>query len=172
MSPHPSCPPGAVRAIEVRARREADSLTLDFRLEGALDRVVVPPVCPPERRDELWRHTCFEAFVRCAGEAAYLELNVAPSGAWAAYRFESYRDGLYALDVPHPPAAEVQRHRGRLEVAIHITLPEPWGRAEVLRAGVCAVVEDVGGALAYWALAHPAAAPDFHHAAGFTLELG
>jgi hypothetical protein len=33
------------------------------------------------------------------------------------------------------------------------------------------VIEDIGGGRSYWALAHPAGKPDFHHADGFTIEL-
>jgi hypothetical protein len=40
-----------------------------------------------------------------------------------------------------------------------------------LRLAITAVIEDSQGALSYWALAHPASRPDFHHHNGFVLEL-
>jgi hypothetical protein len=36
---------------------------------------------------------------------------------------------------------------------------------------VTAVIEEMNGQKSYWALAHPAAKPDFHNANGFVLEL-
>jgi hypothetical protein len=33
------------------------------------------------------------------------------------------------------------------------------------------VIEEAGGGISYWALAHPPGRPDFHHADGFALEL-
>jgi hypothetical protein len=38
-------------------------------------------------------------------------------------------------------------------------------------ANFCAVIEEEGGALSYWALAHPADKPDFHDPACFTATL-
>jgi len=170
---HPSCGPGAVDRIAVRVGRAPGSLTLVFGLEGSLDRLAIPPARPPVRREGLWRHTCFELFMRCGVETSYAEVNVSPSGEWAAYRFDSYRDGMRDLELARAPVVEVRRAERRLDVALRIApIPEPWGRAEALRVGASAVVEDNDGGLAYWALAHPPGVPDFHHAAGFALELG
>ena len=52
------------------------------------------------RTDELWRTTCFEAFVRTDG--GYVEYNLSPSGAWAAYRFDGYREGMRGLEIAPP----------------------------------------------------------------------
>lgn len=38
-------------------------------------------------------------------------------------------------------------------------------------AGLSAVIEEADGTLSYWALAHPAGKPDFHHPDCFVLEL-
>ncbi len=169
---HPACERGAVTRLDVRVRRGPDGLTLRFRLAGRLDRLVIPEAAAPERRDGLWRHTCFEAFVRVPGEARYAEFNVSPSGDWAAYRFDGYREGMRDLELAGEPAAEIRRGDARLGVALRLVqLPGPWGRAHALRVGVGAVVEEAGGNLAYWALAHPPGVPDFHHAAGFALEV-
>jgi len=170
---HPSCDPGAVDRIGVCVRRAPDSLALRFRLDGRLDRLAIPPARAPERRNGLWRHTCFEVFMRCTGESGYAEFNVSPSGEWAAYRFDGYRSGMRELEVAKPPTAQIRRGDGRLDVNLRIApVLEPWSRAEVLRIAASAVVEDADGALAYWALAHPAGTPDFHHPAGYALELG
>ena len=67
---------------------------------------------------------------------------------------------------------EVRRGDGELEVAVRVdTVPEGWGRADVVWVALCAVVEHADGALSYWALAHPAGTPDFHHPDGFVLEV-
>jgi len=170
---HPSCDPGAVERIGVCVGRAPDTLAVRFSLNGRLDRIAIPPARAAERRDKLWRHTCFEVFVRRPGEAGYAEFNFSPSGEWAAYGFDAYRSGMRELGVVQAPTAEIRRGDGRLDVALRIApVPEPWSGAEVLRIAASAVVEEADGALAYWALAHAAAAPDFHHPAGFVLELG
>lgn len=134
----------------------AGRLSLRYRLRGDLDRLAIPPPAEPARTDELWRHTCFEAFVGGAG-AGYAEINVAPSGQWAAYRFDSYRAGMAPLDIAAPQIA-VTRSADTLELAIDLAF-DPPGAA---RLNLTTVIEDRDGAISYWAFFHPAGKPDFH----------
>ena len=170
---HPGFPCEAVASIEVAAERSASGvLTLRYRLEGVTGGLLVPPPAAPERTDELWKTTCFEAFVRSADGEGYYELNVAPSSAWAAYRFDGYRAGMRpARDVVRPGIA-LRRTGERLELEAGVDLgaadlpaEAPW------RLGLSAVIQEVGGRTSYWALAHPAGRPDFHHAIGFARQL-
>jgi len=88
---HPDSRCYAVAQIEVRvARPRADSLVLSFIVTGKMSDVRMPPAMAAARSDELWRHTCFEAFVRASSSAEYYEFNFAPSTQWAAYRFSGY----------------------------------------------------------------------------------
>ncbi len=48
-----------------------------------------------QRRDELWRSTCFECFIAYE-DRSYDEWNFDLHGHWQNYRFETYR-------YPHPP---------------------------------------------------------------------
>lgn len=169
---HPDfrCP--AVASISVEASRSAPGvLTLDYRITGAIGDLRLPPPAPPRRTDELWRRTCLEAFVRGPAQS-YCELNFAPSREWAAYRFDGYRAGMApALDIA-PTDIEVDVGDGTLDLRATVDLAAatdlaaaPW------RLGLSAVIEDVEGAVSYWALAHPPGRPDFHHADGLAAEL-
>ena len=162
--PHPATPCAAVQSLRVDIHRKAGRLSLRYVLAGNLRRLRVAAARAPARADGLWRHTCFELFVATPGEPAYQEFNFSPSGEWAAYRFAGYRDGGAVLDCPAPEIRTAEE--GALEVQAE--LPCPPG---ALRIGVSAVVEDDAGGLAYWALRHPAAKPDFHHPASFVVEL-
>lgn len=165
LHPHAATPCPAVRALEAAAVRAGDALTLVYRLTGDLGRLAIPAAGPAERMDELWRRTCFEAFV--AGEdEGYLEFNFAPSTAWAAYRFEGYRRGMAALPIAAPRIETLATEGAReVRVALSVPLEGPW------KVGLTAVIETAGGALSYWALAHPLGQPDFHHADGRILVL-
>ena len=91
---HPGTPSTAIDRIEVDIARLGDvALSLVYRVFGDLDRLELPEPAPMGRADGLWRHTCFEAFVR-GPDSDYLELNFAPSLQWAAYRFTGYREGM------------------------------------------------------------------------------
>jgi len=175
--PHPDSIAGPVRALTASARYGADgALEFGWRLEGDTARLHLPAPAAPARADELWRHTCFEAFIADPHSAGYVELNFAPSGAWAVYGFRGYRDGGRALPLSHEPVAAWRRKAGELALDVRFRmdgLPGPPGpRPRIaLRLAMTAVIEDDRGGLAYWALRHPAGKPDFHHADGFVLDV-
>jgi hypothetical protein len=141
---------------------------LNFALDGDLAGLRLPDFDRVRHGDRLWEHSCFEAFVAAAGEEEYLELNFAPSGAWAAYRFTAYRQGMTPA-LGAAPEIAVCRSAASLEVAVRIGLGEALPRAATLRLGLCAVIEDASGGLSYWALRHAPGKPDFHRPAAFAL---
>ena len=164
--PHPRTPCEAVDTLTVEVRRDAaSSLSLRFRLTGDLTRLAIPPATPARRTDGLWTHTCFEAFV-AGPQAGYVEFNLSPSTAWAAYAFDDYRLGMRLLEV-EAPGITVTHDASQLEVAAVLSGLQPGP----CRLGLSAVIEDQGGRLSYWALAHPADDPDFHHPDSFTRAL-
>jgi hypothetical protein len=170
---HPATPAHLVRGVAVQIGwGNGEVLALTFALAGDLARLRIPAPQPPRRADNLWRHTCFEAFLRYKGEPAYCEFNFAPSGEWAAYAFRRYRDGK-SLAQHLEPCITVHRTEDRLELDALIRLaclPPAQPRTRVQLA-LSAVIEDEQGALSYWALSHPSGRPDFHHPDAFTLEL-
>jgi len=168
---HPACPPGPVEGVDAALAWGQGALRLRYRLRGDLGGVTIPAAGTPARRDELWRHTCFEVFVRRAAQDGYVEFNFSPSGEWAAYRFDAYRQGMRALEPATSPAIEARREAGMLEVQAQVVLPAPWDVAPALQVAVSAVVEACDGTLSYWSLAHPAGKPDFHHGDGFVVDL-
>lgn len=174
LRPHPDSPCSAAIRIDVEsARPRAGSLVLSYQVSGAIGALRLPVRTPAERRDGLWRHTCFEAFVRAPPGEPYYEFNFAPSTHWAAYRFERYRAGMRAAARIGALPIAVQSGPDRCIVQASLELD---GMADLppqaaWRLGLSAVIEDESGRLSYWALAHPAGKPDFHHADGFAHEL-
>ncbi len=173
LEPHPDAAAPSLR-IEAEASRPAPGfLELRFIVAGDVGIVRLPPAATFRRADGLWRHTCFEAFVRAPGEAGYLELNFAPSGSWAAYRFSDYRAGMIAAEEVGPPALAFASEDARfdlsasvhLEPALGLLVDLPW------QIGLAAVIEDRDGRVSHWALRHPPGAPDFHHQHCFAAEL-
>jgi hypothetical protein len=118
--------------------------------------------------DELWRHTCFEAFLRAKDGTAYYELNVSPSTEWALYSFKSCRKGMAPVAGATPPEVRMQRTAHRLQMDVRLDLRS---LSRVGSLALAAVVEDENARLSYWALTHPAPQPDFHHPDGFVLEI-
>jgi hypothetical protein len=163
--PHPSTPESAFGVAAGVERTAGRGLRFVYRLVGSLRNVRVPLEASPARRDRLWEHTCFEAFVQMDGEASYVELNFAPSTEWAAYGFARYREAA------SPPAVEPAVTVRRGAEAIDVEATFAFGRRGALRVGLSAVVESTDGRRTYWALAHPLPTPDFHRAEGFVARV-
>jgi predicted GIY-YIG superfamily endonuclease len=160
LHPHLSALPVQPFSLEARFARSR----LRFILTGPVSALRVPPPATPARRDELWRHTCFELFARTPN--GYVEFNLSPSGEWAAYRFSGYREGMAEWETS-PPRIQVSRSEHRLDLAAQLQLPD-----RVQAIGLSAVIEELNGTKSYWALRHPPGdTPDFHHPDCFALEV-
>lgn len=168
--PHPSTPCPWVRRFTAEVQRlPAGALHLAYQVEGDIAQLQLPHQKPPARTDGLWRDTCFEAFLRAPGSAAYDEFNFSPSGEWAAYRFDRYRSGMLELELGSPPVVVLHRHARQLSLAAEIGASD--AASQDLLLALSAVLRDQQGTVSYWALLHPAAKPDFHDAAGFAATL-
>lgn len=169
LAAHPAHPPLQVRGIGARVIGwDAAWLRVRWRIEGS-KALVVPPFAGRGRSDELWRTTCFEMFLRPERNDAYVELNLSPSERWAAYDFRSSRDGM--ADRPASREPECTMRQGSTFAIFDAAIPRDVLPPSRCAAGFAAVIEEEGGVLSYWALAHLHAAPDFHDPACFTAEL-
>lgn len=173
---HPSTPCPVIRHFAVNVSRTADGeLSLVYSVAGEISRLRLPAPASqiPQRADELWRHACFEAFIQAKGSEGYHELNFAPSGDWACYRFEAYRVGMADAPIVHTPRLAFRQEPHQLVLKARLNLNDlsaSLGGSD-LRLGLSAVMETEDGDISFWALAHPPGRPDFHHAAGFALPL-
>ena len=163
----------AIERFTASAERGADGwLRFRYVVHGAVDRIALPARSAPRHTDELWRHTCFEAFITAEDDPAYVECNFAPSTAWAMYRFARYRSRMTALVPVEPPRITLQTQSDGIVLEAQLQLGEFANHPlRPLRIGLTAIIEDKAGSLSYWALRHPRSKPDFHHRGGFILRL-
>jgi hypothetical protein len=183
LQPHPTCEPGPLRSLSVSGALDATGrITVDCLLQGELLGLRLPGAArAPQRRDELWRHTCVELFARRGAAEAYVEFNFSPSGDWAVYRFEGYRRGQSRPQLAPPGITLHALGPGQLRLQARAQLPLEADPAErlataatgpgVWQLGFAAVIEASDGTLAYWATRHAGARPDFHAPESFSLAL-
>jgi hypothetical protein len=171
---HCSTQGAVIHGIDAHADvRESGIGFFRYVLRADLSCVRIPPQQSAKRADDLWKHTCFEAFIGAPGATGYYEFNFAPSRKWAAYRFTAYRKGMSSPDMTTPPQISVRRFGDRLELDAAVPLRDfivPLG-ATRLTVGLNAVVEEENGTLSYWAVKHAPGKADFHWPGGFVLEL-
>jgi hypothetical protein len=154
-------------------RLRPDALAVEFEVTGTIAELRMPPPAAATRADELWRRTCFEAFVRAIPGEGYCEFNLAPSTQWAAYGFSGYRRDMSVLLQMTAPRIEIRSEAGRFRLRTLLELRSAPGLdpAAVWRIGLSAVIEETSGRKSYWALAHPPGDADFHHSDCFAAEL-
>lgn len=126
----------------------------------------------PERKDELWKTTCFESFIGIPGTEAYLEFNGSPSGDWNLYLFRKYREGMTPISVPvGATPKQITRSTSELELEVKWLIPVAALKPGFFSMGVSQIeIETVGlsivlctpAATTYWALDHHGVKPDFH----------
>lgn len=164
----------AATGIEVDiAWAGSGNLILTYVVNGDIARLLWPSPVAGARIDELWRHTCLEAFLGAVGDDGYYEFNLAPSTQWAAYRFDRYRQGMAAAEGMGDPRIEVRSTAERHTLCAVLRLADlPGLRGDATwRLALSAVIEQTDGLKSYWALAHPSGRADFHHADGFSHEI-
>ena len=161
--PHPGTPPLAVASIEVECWHDGGRWHFRYLVEGAA-RLELPDPAATGRADELWQTTCFDAFVGGKG-ATYREYNFAPSGQWAAYAFDSPRQGMRNAD----DEVEVWLEGGDDWIAVEAAIFGDLAAGSPLN--LTAVIEEEGGHKSYWALAHGDGPPDFHNRDCFVAHL-
>ncbi len=145
------------------------SVLLRYRFAAPPGTLLIPAPQPPGPADNLWQHTCCEAFIAQPGADAYLEFNLSPSGQWAVYRFTGYRQ----RDIDFDPAAQPTIEFATAPEGYTLTtrLPAALLPAGELAVSLTAVSESTDGNKHYWALTHAGEQPDFHLPQSFTLRL-
>lgn len=163
----------AALALEITgiATLERNSVQITYRISGATERVkFAGPHAPSSRKNDLWRTTCFELFVKTPGGSEYWEYNFAPSGDWDVYRFASYRSELLRETQITNVSIATEVEQSRL-VNLQARLPLPSRlTGHALSFGISSVIEDATGTMHYFALRHGGAKPDFHDPGNFVLS--
>lgn len=171
--PHPRTPPSDpelkiwANVDHVGALGAVASTNIWFGIGAPATHFVIAEPAEPERADELWKTTCFEAFLKNPDSKGYREWNFSPSGAWAAYDFTAVRDGRSDPEVAAPYIrVEDNLTWWAMGVTIAVDAEINWA------LGLSAVLEEKDGTKSYWALAHALAdKPDFHDSSCFKARL-
>lgn len=162
---HPKSSHLFIQSLEVSVTSyNGSDCRLSYRLQGEIDKLLIPDPQPSNRITGLWNHTCFEMFVGSADEPGYLEFNFSPSGEWAVFSLLDYRKPGPAPAFQTPViTTERKGNSFTLFVDIHgISIQNPKARI-----GFSAVLEDKNSSHSYWAISHHSEVPDFHNKADF-----
>ncbi len=120
----------------------------------------------PSRKNEIWKKTCFEFFLKPENQKQYWEFNVNSKKDWNIYFFSDYREDLKSVDAAKAPKVEVSGNM----IEAQWVLPEVLSTKvkENFMIAVSVILYDSkNGLKQYYAIRHPVSEPDFHHPDGF-----
>ncbi|MEM8936111.1 MAG: hypothetical protein AAGC77_06860, partial [Pseudomonadota bacterium] len=115
-------------------RTSPRNILIAHRVHGRVDSLKIAAPGAPSRADDLWRTTCFEAFIRIphsvsSGGAAYWEVNASPSRQWATYAFSDYRAGRERAEEIVVSKVEIDRAADRFQIVAYVSLSESLEKA-------------------------------------------
>lgn len=157
------------RKIYAKIKAKDDFLFLQFKFSGNWTKLHLGKsiLQNTSRKDELWQHTCFEAFI--GNEKRYIEVNLSPQGSWNVYEFSGYREGM------KPSQAEIlysQFKDTNNQLSFFYILRIPLlNQLKNRQASLTTVAEHVRGFKSYWATKHTRGKPDFHAPESFILPV-
>lgn len=174
LKPH-SCLKILPRDLRIQAAitQQQKQVTLDFHLLGDLDEVKFPDMkAPTERMNNLWEHTCLEAFFAWDRHPYYWELNLSPSGDWNLYSFRKYRIGQKLERKVDSIVYQVSKWDSRqYRAAVTLDLEKILPSHPVqLEFSLTSVIETQVGSKSYWAFSHCGSQPDFHLRDSFVIH--
>lgn len=140
-------------------------LELTYRIEGeALKNIQIEALKKnPQRKDDLWKSTCFELFGGEVQSPAYFELNLSLTGDWNVYQFSNYRAGMTPAKVLVTPQIELQRSANLLEVQIRLSEIDQFIQLKTLEFQPAVVLFHQSQKIcSYWTSQHPSPKADFH----------
>ena len=152
---HPQSVSHAITAIAATIEPTPRGCHAVFVVRGDILTIAVPNKATAGRFDDLWKTTCFEIFWSHDGKA-YREFNLSPSGRWACYDFDDFREGMRDAPAAVTIACTVSANELRLEAKVAATLPLP------ATVALNAIIENADGVNQFWALEFQPGAPEFH----------
>lgn len=151
--------------LQTQVEIKGNELHLLYQVKGPLNKLLLPKLNSSSLfKDELWKHTCLEFFVKNLNSTEYTELNFSPSGDYAVYHFKNYRE----RDFSFKNAAIPQIHSSLTNSLFELKAKIPLVKGEI---SLTAVIEDQNQGISYFALAHKKERPDFHDPASFIVNL-
>lgn len=134
---------------------------LNYQLLGHLECYNFQKPIKQQRADELWKESCFELFLAHTSSEAYWEINLSPSTAWNAYRFDAYKKGMLPSSLFSTPRIKSLQTDNRYSFDVKMTLQESLLNNE-LQINLAVILLDKQKKRHFYTLQPRQGHPDFH----------
>jgi len=168
MKLNPFAPSSQTADIQVEAQIEMQPqgflLTFELSGPGVAKVLLTPKNAKPGRKNDLWKETCFECFFGVGNSKEYFEFNGSPSGDWALYSFNQYRDAMKDVEFKNGDTPVLLKCEKSAEYLCCVWQVPYFTRTILQNASLTAVIKTGTASenTSYWALNHAGKKPDFH----------
>ncbi|MDB5039046.1 MAG: hypothetical protein JWQ35_2574 [Bacteriovoracaceae bacterium] len=166
---------GSKYSLEAEVVFTESKLKIIYLLRGNLeDLIIVPKKTGAGQIDDLWKSTCFEAFISKKKSFRYIEWNFSSSQEWGFFAFESYRKAAPEKLIQSAPEMRIKRSKADFVMEINLNLKENdsfFENADPYEMGLSVVLKSRDGKQSYWAISHSGTKPDFHLRDTFKVQL-
>lgn len=171
LSPHPAFPISFPITVSVDYQWKKQNLRISFYAQGDTSQIkgLSNSKTLQSRKNELWKTTCFEAFLKPKTQEHYWEINLNSSGDWNFYFLEAYRKNLIEETQAHVSSFQATLTKGIFHLEIETYLP--FLNHESIWISPCVILESQKGEKSYWSIHHPESQPNFHASGSFVHEL-
>ncbi len=111
------------------------------------------------RKDELWKHTCFEFFL-LNEDKSYTEINISQN-AYNIYAFDDYRQGMKQKNNYYLKKLQILKSKWQLKLDAIIRLDKKLFD-NIKAINISSILEFKNKEKQFWALKHKKNQPDFH----------
>ena len=152
--------------ITIFLKLEEEQAYAEILVKGELDKFDFDDPQELERKNELWKGTCFELFLANKKSSEYIELNLTPSLAWNLYHFEDIHKGMSEISVEDKPFIESSKIGNRYRLRYRLNLENFTINEETL-FNATAILLRRDNERTFWSALDLREKPDFHDKAYF-----
>ena len=159
----------SINNFEVSMEIKDNLFLLSYSICGNIPDIIIPGIenftlnnkSYYQRRDELWKSTCFEFFIKEKNNKSYSEINVSPDYYYNVYSFNDYRTGMKQEN--SLSLKNIEKIKKDKKFILHFIIESeiPF-KTDSLFVNISSVIQYSNGKTEYWALKHPKQRADFH----------
>lgn len=173
-------PKKSVNQVEVGFELIDNKLHLKYLLSGSLDKILkLDESLQINRKNEIWKSTCFEFFLKSPQQNHYWEMNLSPSGDWNFYHLEDYRKSLKEEALIGTPQIQKDFNGEKFQLSCSFDLNSLMNSimiskgiaASVFQMGLSCILQKRDLTVEYYSLGHSKEKPDFHNSQFFLASL-
>jgi len=152
--------------IEAIANISQKNIKLNFQIIGNIEAYFIHSKLENEekieRKNELWKSTCFELFIANEQSEEYYEINISPFKQWNIYHFDGYKKGMKEFKKVSEPIIQMTKENYNYKLSFEIEFNQKIFNNEGLSFNLATIILDKNNLRHFYTM-YPRKTADFHN---------